>query len=62
MELMFLKFLEWAQLNNMPPTIDKFDLWKAGYMERQPEIDRLRSEVTRIHEIVTEKNHQLGIG
>lgn len=59
---MFLKFLEWADNSKTSPTLDNFEIWKAGYVNRQIEIDSLRSEVKRLHEIVTEKNHELGIG
>ena len=56
------KFSKWAE-DNMPDAgLDHYKAWKAGYQQSREEVASLRAEIIRLHDIISEKNHNMGLG
>lgn len=59
---MMEKFSAWADQSMPDAGIDHYAAFKAGYQEGRKEIESLRAEIIRLHEIISEKNHTMGLG
>lgn len=55
-------FFEWADLAGIEPDRDNYLCWKAGHDNASKIVHQLRMEVMRLHEIIRERNHEIGIG
>lgn len=56
------EFFKFAQESDIRVTIDSYLAYKGGKESMQPQIDLLKQEISRLHEIITERNHELGMG
>lgn len=56
------KFSEWADTFMPDAGFDHYKAWKAGYQSAQNDIASLRAEIIRLHEIISERNHNMGLG
>ena len=59
---MMEKFSAWADENMPDATMEHYQAWRAGYKQSQKEVASLRAEIIRLHEIISEKNHNMGLG
>lgn len=50
-------FNQWATEYKPEATLEDFMVWIAGYDARNNEIRSLKSEIDRLHEIISEKSN-----
>ncbi len=56
------KFSEWADTFMPDAGFDHYKAWQAGYKQGKQETEQLRAEIIRLHEIISERNHNMGLG
>lgn len=56
------KFSNWADQNMPDAGVEHYAAFKAGYQEGRKELEQLRQEIIRLHEIIAERNHTMGLG
>jgi len=54
------KFNKWQE--NFPNNEQYYYVWEAAWNARQHEIHALKSEIAMLHQMIREKNHNLGLG
>jgi len=54
------KFKEWQQTKIENPS--HYEIFEAAWDARQAEVNRLRNELQRLHDVIREKNQSLDIG
>lgn len=55
-------FFEWADDAGIEPDKASYMCWKAGRDSLNPTVQRLRQEIIRLHEIIRDRNHDMGLG
>lgn len=58
----YAEFFEWAMKADVRPTMDAYMAFQAGKESSQSKIEAMRTEIARLHEIIQERNHEIGLG
>ncbi len=58
----YAEFFEWSRNADVRPTMDAYMAYQAGKEASQSKIEALKQEISRLHEIIQERNHEMGLG
>lgn len=58
----YAEFFEWAMKADIRPTMDSYMAYQAGKELSETKLNAMRMEIERLHEIIQELNHEMGLG
>lgn len=56
------EFFEWADAAGIEPDRENLLSWRAGRASMAQAVAMLKQETKRLSEIITERNHDMGLG
>jgi hypothetical protein len=56
------EFFEWAESNDIIPTREHYLCFRYGKDMSANTINLLSAEIVRLHDIIRERNHYMGLG
>jgi hypothetical protein len=58
----YAEFFDWAMKADVRPTMDAYMSYQAGKESAETKLEAMRMEIKRLHEIIQERNHEIGLG